>query len=67
LPGWGPTLPSAHAFLRARFDDRLLDGFLELGLRARIQTAANGANAIEKLRRLRPADDSVSTEYLIAG
>jgi hypothetical protein len=39
-------------------DVALLECFLELSLKGRIQSAANYANAIEKLRRLRPADDS---------
>lgn len=39
-------------------DESLLDCFLELGLRERITSAANFANAIEKLRRIRSADDS---------
>ena len=39
-------------------DEGLLDCFLELGLKERIQSAANFANAVEKLRRIRSADDS---------
>jgi hypothetical protein len=39
-------------------DESLLDCFLELGLKERIQSAANFANAVERLRRLRSADDS---------
>jgi hypothetical protein len=39
-------------------DESLLDCFLELGLKERIQSAANFANAVEKLRRIRSADDS---------
>lgn len=39
-------------------DETLLDCFLELGLKERIQSAANFANAVEKLRRLRSAGDS---------
>ena len=39
-------------------DESLLECFLELGLKERIQSAANFANAVEKLRRLRSADDS---------
>ena len=39
-------------------DETLADCFLELGLKERIQSAANFANAVEKLRRLRSADDS---------
>lgn len=39
-------------------DESLLDCFLELGLHERIQSAANFANAVEKLRRIRSADDS---------
>jgi len=39
-------------------DESLLDCFIELGLKERIQSAANFANAIERLRRLRSADDS---------
>lgn len=39
-------------------DESLLDCFLELGLRERIQSAANLANAVETLRRIRSADDS---------
>ncbi len=38
-------------------DDSLLDCFLELGLKERIQSAANFANAVEKLCRIRSADD----------
>jgi hypothetical protein len=36
----------------------LLDCFLELSLKERIQSAANFANAVERLRRLRSANDS---------
>jgi hypothetical protein len=43
-------------------DESLLDYFLELSLKARIQSAANFANAIEKLRRIRPAGDSDQAE-----
>ena len=39
-------------------DESLLDCFLELGLKERIQSAANFANAVERLRRIRSADDS---------
>ena len=39
-------------------DESLLDWFLELGLKERIQSAANFANAVEKLRRIRSADAS---------
>jgi hypothetical protein len=39
-------------------DESLLDCFLELGLKERIQSAANFANAVEKLRRVRSTDDS---------
>ena len=39
-------------------DESLLDCFLELGLKERIQSAANFANAVEKLRRIRSAGDS---------
>lgn len=39
-------------------DESLLDCFLELSLKERIQSAANFANAVEKLRRLRSTDDS---------
>jgi len=39
-------------------DESLLDCFLELGLKERIQSAANLANAVERLRRIRSADDS---------
>ena len=39
-------------------DESLLECFLELGLKERIQSAANFANAIEKLRRIRSAGDS---------
>lgn len=42
----------------ASMDESLLDCFLELSLKERIQSAANFANAIERLRRLRSADDS---------
>ena len=42
-------------------DESLLDCFLELGLKERIQSAANFANAVEKLRRIRPADNSEQT------
>jgi hypothetical protein len=38
-------------------DESLLDCFLELRLKERIQSAANYANAVERLRRLRPTDD----------
>ncbi len=38
-------------------DESLLDCFLELGLKERIQSAANFANAVERLRRLRSTDD----------
>jgi hypothetical protein len=38
-------------------DESLLDCFLELSLKERIQSAANFANAVEKLRRIRSADD----------
>ena len=43
-------------------DETLLDCFLELTLKQRIQTAANYANAIAKLRRLRPAGASKPVE-----
>jgi len=43
---------------QAEIDETLLDCFLELGLKARIQSAANFANAVEKLRRIRSAGDS---------
>lgn len=33
-------------------DGRFLDWFLELGLKERIQSAANSANATQRLRRL---------------
>ena len=39
-------------------DESLLDCFLELSLKERIQSAANFANAVERLRRLRSADNS---------
>lgn len=39
-------------------DESLLECFLELGLKERIQSAANFANAVEKLRRIRSAGDS---------
>jgi hypothetical protein len=39
-------------------DESLLDCFLELSLKERIQSAANYANAVERLRRLRSTDDS---------
>jgi hypothetical protein len=39
-------------------DEGLLDCFLELGLKERIQSAANFANAVQTLRRIRSADDS---------
>jgi len=39
-------------------DETLLECFLALGLKARIQSAANFANAVEKLRRVRSAQDS---------
>ncbi len=39
-------------------DESLLDCFLELGLKERINSAANFANAVEKLGRIRSADDS---------
>jgi hypothetical protein len=42
----------------APLDESLLDCFLELSLKERIQSAANFANAVEKLRRLRSAEDS---------
>lgn len=42
-------------------DESLLDCFLELGLKERIQSAANFANAVERLRRIRSADDSEQT------
>ena len=38
-------------------DEGLLDCFLELSVKERIQSAANFANAVEKLRRIRSADD----------
>lgn len=38
-------------------DESLLDCFLELRLKERIQAAANLANAVERLRRIRPLDD----------
>ena len=40
----------------AAIDESLLDWYLELGLRERIQSAANFANAVEKLRRIRSAN-----------
>ncbi|MCU0709986.1 MAG: hypothetical protein MUF23_17025, partial [Pirellula sp.] len=40
-------------------DESLLDCFLGLSLKERIQSAAGFANAIEKLRRIRAADDPV--------
>jgi hypothetical protein len=43
---------------REEIDESLLDCFLELGLKERIQSAANCANAIERLRRIRSAGDS---------
>ena len=39
-------------------DESLLECFLELSLKERIQSAANFANAVETLRRIRSADDS---------
>lgn len=39
-------------------DESLLDYFLDLGLKERITSANNFANAVAKLRRLRSADDS---------
>ncbi len=42
---------------REAIDESLLECFLDLGLRARIQSAANFANAIARLRRLRSAGD----------
>jgi hypothetical protein len=39
-------------------DASLLDCFLELGVKERIKSAANFANAVERLRRIRSADDS---------
>jgi hypothetical protein len=38
-------------------DESLLDYFLELSLKERIQSAANIANAIQKLRGIRSAGD----------
>jgi len=38
-------------------DESLLECLLELGLKERIQSAANLANAVETLRRIRSADD----------
>ena len=38
-------------------DESLLDCFLELGLKERIQSVANFANAVERLRRIRSTDD----------
>jgi hypothetical protein len=38
-------------------DESLLECFLELGLKERIQSAANLANAVETLRRIRSTDD----------
>jgi len=43
--------------LREEIDLGLLECFLDLSLKARIQTAANFANAIEQLRRIRPASN----------
>ena len=43
---------------RDQIDRGLLDCFLELSLKARIETAANFANAIERLRCIRPAEDT---------
>jgi hypothetical protein len=43
---------------RDPIDESLLDCFLELGLKERIRSAANFANAIERLRCIRSADDS---------
>lgn len=40
-----------------QIDETLLECFLELSLKDRIQTAANYANAIARLRRLRPIED----------
>lgn len=42
-------------------DESLLDCFLELSLRERIRAAANYANAVTRLRRIRPADDPEQT------
>ena len=39
-------------------DETLLDCFLDLGLKARIQSAANFANAVQTLRRIRSPHDS---------
>ena len=39
-------------------DESLLDCFLELSLKERIASAANFANAVQRLRRIRSADDS---------
>ena len=39
-------------------DESLLDCFLELGLKERIQSAANFANAVQTLRRIRSAHHS---------
>lgn len=39
-------------------DESLLDCFLDLGLKERIQSAANYANAVDRLRRVRPAPAS---------
>jgi hypothetical protein len=43
-------------------DRSLLDYFLELSLKERIQSAANFANAIEKLRGIRSAGDPDQAE-----
>jgi hypothetical protein len=47
-----------HGTADDQIDETLLECFLELSLKERIQTAANYANAIERLRRLRPAEAS---------
>jgi len=39
-------------------DETLLDCFLELSLRQRIESAANYANAVTRLRRIRPPEAS---------
>ena len=46
---------------RDEIDETLLECFLALSLKQRIQAAANFANAIEKLRRIRPARDPDGT------
>lgn len=39
-------------------DQTLLECFLELSLRQRIESAANYANAVARLRRIRPTEAS---------